>query len=265
MSAIIDFHTHAFQDDLAPRAVPALEKRAGIKAVLDGRVSSLIASMDDCGIDSSVVCSIATKPAQFKPILEWSSAIRSDRIIPFLSIHPSDPDYTEKFRIVRAEGFKGIKFHPYYQDFMIAEDRMLRIYEAACKEDLLIAMHTGYDIGFPRIRRADPAGIIKVTEEFPELKLVTTHMGAWQQWSEVSSILAGKRIYMEISFSLEYLESDPIREILTKHPKEYILFGTDSPWTDQAKTMSSFKAMGLGDDINAAVLGGNAERLLNSE
>ena len=87
---IIDFHTHAFPDDLAARAVSALEKGAGVPAMLDGKVSSLLKSMDRAGIERSMVCSIATKPAQFQKILDWSKAVRSSRIIPFPSIRPAD-------------------------------------------------------------------------------------------------------------------------------------------------------------------------------
>jgi len=264
MSVIIDFHTHAFPDALADKAMVVLEKNACVKAVLDGRLSSLLKSMDRSGVDKSVVCSIATKPAQFEPIIEWSRTIRTDRIIPLLSVHPSDPDCAEKIKIVKAEGFRGIKLHPYYQDFFIDDDNMLRLYEAVCRENLLIAMHTGYDIAFKKIRRADPAGIVRVMSRFPELKLVTTHLGAWEQWPEVESVLAGRPIYMEMSFSLEYLETDPIRNIIGKHPKDYLLFGTDSPWTDQAKTLSLYRLLGLGAETDAAVLGGNAQRLLDS-
>jgi len=264
MSAIIDFHTHAFPDALADKAMAVLEKNACVKAVLDGRLSSLLKSMDSSGIDKSVVCSIATKPSQFDPIIEWSSSVRSDRIIPLLSVHPSDPDCSEKMKIVKAEGFKGIKLHPYYQDFFIDDENMMRLYEALCRENLLVAMHTGYDIAFERIRRADPAGIVRVMEKFPELKLVTTHLGSWEQWPEVESILAGKPVYMEMSFALEYLESDPVRTILEKHPKEYLLFGTDSPWTDQAKTLSLYMGLQLGPETDKAVLSGNAQRLLDS-
>jgi predicted TIM-barrel fold metal-dependent hydrolase len=264
MNGIIDFHTHAFPDSIADRAVATLEQNAGVKAILDGRISSLVASMDSSGIDKSVVCSIATKPAQYAPIMEWSMAVRSDRIIPLPSVHPADPEYASKIRIIKTEGFKGIKLHPYYQDFVIDEDRLLSMYEVVCRENLIVVMHTGYDIAFPRIRRADPAGIAKVCEKFPELKLVTTHLGAWEQWPEVESGLAGKPIYMEISFSMEYIDSDPVRDILMKHPKDYILFGTDSPWTDQAKTLSAYRKLGLGDEKDEAVLGGNAQRLLDS-
>ena len=264
MNEIIDFHTHAFPDSIADRAVATLEQNANVKAMLDGRLSSLLKSMDRAGIDKSVVCSIATKPAQYAPIMEWSMAVRSERIIPLPSVHPADTEYASKIRIIKAEGFKGIKLHPFYQDFIIDEDRLLRLYEEACRENLLVVMHTGYDIAFPRIRRADPAGIALVCARFPELKLVTTHLGAWEQWPEVESHLAGKPVYMEISFALEYLESDPIRDIILKHPKEHILYGSDSPWTGQAETMAAFRKLGLDDDSERAVLGGNARRLLDS-
>ena len=71
--------------------------------------------MDRSGIDQSVLCSIATRPEQFFPILEWSKAIRSDRIIPFPSLHPADPQLLEHLQVIHDEGFKGVKMHPYYQ------------------------------------------------------------------------------------------------------------------------------------------------------
>ena len=85
MSGIIDFHTHAFPDRVATAAIPALEAEGNIRAHLDGTVAGLLASMDRAGIDQSVVCSIATRPEQFEPILHWSRAIRSERIIPLPS------------------------------------------------------------------------------------------------------------------------------------------------------------------------------------
>ncbi len=242
----------------------SLEHGASTKAFLDGRLSSLIASMNRNGIEKSIVCSIATKPSQFEPILEWSKAIQSERIVPLPSIHPDDPDCEEKIKIVRGEGFKGIKLHPYYQEFDMDEDKMLRMYEVLCRENLIVVMHTGFDIAFARIRRADPAKIAYVAERFPSLKFVATHLGAWEQWNEVETVLAGKPVYMELSFALEYIDSEPVREIILKHPKEYLLFGTDSPWTDQGKTLELFCSLNLGTEIENAVLRDNAERLITS-
>lgn len=264
MKGTIDFHTHAFPDALADKAMASLEHGASTKAFLDGRLSSLMASMDRSGIEKSLVCSIATKPSQFEPILKWSRTIQSPRIIPLLSIHPEDADYADKVRIVRAEGFKGIKLHPYYQEFDINEDRMLRIYEALCKYNLMVVMHTGFDIAFKRVPKADPAKIADIVNRFPELKFCATHLGAWEQWQEVEAILAGKPVYMELSFALEYLDRAPIREIMTKHPKEYLLFGTDSPWTDQGNTLKLFRDLKLGAEIENAVLRDNAQRFIDS-
>ena len=69
MKGIIDFHTHAFPDELAERVIKMLEDEGGVKARLDGKISSLLGSMDKCGIEKSVICNIATKPAQFDSIL----------------------------------------------------------------------------------------------------------------------------------------------------------------------------------------------------
>ena len=180
MTMIIDAHTHAFPDAIAERAVPHLAQEGHVKAWLDGKVSSLLASMDRVGIAASVVCSIATKPQQFAPILAWSRAIASDRLIPLGSVHPADPEAVAHIRAIGDAGFKGVKLHPYYQDFFADEERMTPLYEAAIDSNLLLVMHTGYDIAFPRIRRADPQKIVTVKERFADLRFVATHMGAWQ-------------------------------------------------------------------------------------
>ncbi|MCG2723068.1 MAG: amidohydrolase family protein, partial [Thermodesulfovibrionales bacterium] len=137
------------------------------------------------------------------------------------------------------------------------------VYKKICDENLILVMHTGFDFAFSRIRIADPEKIITVIEKFPSLKLVTTHLGAWEQWDEVEQFLLGKNIYMEISFSLEFLD-DAVKKIISNHPQEYILFGTDSPWTEQQKTLSLLRSLQLGEEKEALILRENAEKLLNS-
>jgi hypothetical protein len=89
---IIDFHTHAFSDEFAHKAMDSLTKdHPDVPYFLDGTIGSLLKSMDNAGIDKSVICSIATKPKQFKIILDWSLQIRTDRIIPLGSVHPFFP------------------------------------------------------------------------------------------------------------------------------------------------------------------------------
>lgn len=265
---IIDFHTHAFSDEIAERAMKSLleegKKKSDVRAHLDGRIYSLLSSMDKNGIEKSVVCCIATKPSQFDPILAWSKKVSSDRIIPFPSLHPSDPNAVERVSQIKGEGFKGIKFHPYYQDFILDDEGLFPLYEKICQENLIVVMHTGFDLAFERIRIADPPKILRVFERFPEFKLVTTHLGAWEDWDEVEKHLLGKNIYMEISYSLDILSRKRARKIILNHPKEYVLFGTDSPWTGQDKTLDLLKGLQLGEDVEKKILRDNAVKLLNS-
>jgi len=260
---IIDFHTHAFPDALAPRAMKTLmEEAPAVRAYLDGTAGDLLRSMDRSGIETSVVCCIATRPGQFEPILRWCAQIRSDRLIPFPSVHPADPACIDAIRRIHEEGFQGIKLHPFYQDFFADEDRMLRFYEEVSRQGLLLVMHTGYDIAFPRIRRADPEKLLRIHERFPALKLVTTHLGAWQQWDEVDQFLIGREIYMEISFAMDNVGLERARDMLMRHPDGYVLFGTDSPWTDQAGTLALLEKLNLPQDKLGRILAGNARALL---
>ncbi len=265
MNGIIDFHTHAFPDGLAEKAMAALEAGGDIKAHLDGKLSSLVSSMNRWGIEKSIVCSIATRPAQFGPILNWSKEILSDRIIPFPSVHPEDPEAIDRIRQISAAGFRGIKFHPYYQNFTVDDDRLFPVYQQLSDSDLIVVFHTGFDFAFPRDRIAEPARIAALADTFPDLKIVTTHLGAWDDWDEVEKHLAGREIYMEISFSLDFLNKERAQSIISKHPMEYILFGTDSPWTDQGNTLSLFRDLNLGSDAENLILSDNALSLLESD
>jgi predicted TIM-barrel fold metal-dependent hydrolase len=259
---IIDFHTHAFPDKLAERAVPALAKEANIEAALDGKISSLLQSMDRAGIEKSVICSIATRPEQFSKILDWSKTIASDRLIPLPSIHPADPDAPDQVRRIYDEGFKGIKLHPYYQDFYLDEPRMRPIYQAVEDCGLILVSHTGFDIAFPRDRRCDAHQILAVIERFPAMKFVATHFGAWEDWDLVEDHLIGRRLYMDLSFSTAYLDPDRLRRMIAAHSPEHLLYGSDSPWAGQQEELERIRSLKLYENFLRKLLYENAAGLL---
>lgn len=260
--AIIDFHAHAFPDPLAARAISQLEHGGGVKAFLDGRVSSLLASMDAAGITTSVICSIATKPEQFEPILKWSKQIASQRIVPLPSIHPRDPDLVGQARRVAEAGLLGIKLHPYYQEFNLDDQALFPLYRVLDELGLLVVFHTGFDFAFPRDRKGDPVRIRRVLERVPTLKLVTTHMGAWDDWDEVEKHLIGQPISMDVSLSLDLLGRERARDMILAHPADRVLFGTDSPWGSQAETLKAVRALDLGEEREEAIFWKNARALL---
>ncbi len=262
MAGIVDFHTHAFPDQIAASAIASLEHEGGIKAWLDGTVADLLRSMDRSGIETSVLCSIATRPSHFQPILDWSRAIRSERIIPLPSLHPDDPQLLEHLRIIHAEGFLGIKMHAYYQNCAIDDPRLHDLYAMLAELGMLLVIHAGYDIAYPRIRVADPQRILDVCRQYPDLKLIATHLGGMDEWEEVETLLVGRPIAMELSFALNELAPARMRRMLLAHPADYLLFGTDSPWTDQADSLDLLRRLDLPEALVERITVTNARRLL---
>jgi predicted TIM-barrel fold metal-dependent hydrolase len=259
---IIDFHTHAFPDELAEQTVPKLCAFAKVTAVLDGKVSSLIAEMDRLGIEAAVVLTIATKPNHFESILSWCTSVASPRMIPFASVHPEDPEAAEKIDRVHKAGLKGVKLHPYYQSFVFNDRRMFPLYERIEEHGLILLAHTGFDLGYPHERIADPPKIMDVVHTFPRLKLVTTHIGAWQDWDSVEKFMLGKPVFMGISYAFPFIGNERAQRLLRSHPPEYILFGSDSPWGSQERTLQDLLALDLGETLNRRICYQNAARLL---
>ncbi len=262
---VIDFHTHAFPDAVAGKAIPFLEAEADVKASTDGTVQGLLASMDRAGIDAAVICSIATKPSQFTPILEWSATIASSRLIPFASVHPEDPDMPSRVRTIQDAGLKGVKMHPYYQAYTLNASRLFPFYEALSKAGLVLVSHTGFDIAYPRDRIADPEKILDIALRYPDLKLVTSHLGAWQDWDLVEELLIGREMYMEISYTLSIMPDERVVRLLGRHPSDFLLFGTDCPWDDQKRALDHFLSLPLSDSLKEKMLFTNARRLLSLE
>ena len=261
---IIDFHTHAFEDALAAKAIPFLEQEGNIRACTDGRAAGLLASMDRAGIARSVVCPIATKPSHFAGIRRWARAVRAaqPRLEMLLSVHPGDPEALAHVDETAAEGFKGLQLHPYYQNFTLDDERLFPLYERIAARGLFVVSHCGFDMAYPLDRIADPVRVRRVIDTFPALKFVATHLGGWRDWENARQHLIGRSVYIETSYSLHELPAATVRDMLRAHPADRLLFGTDSPWTDQSAELARWRALGLPADLLAAILGGNAARLL---
>jgi len=261
----IDFHTHAFPDQLAGNALDQLHTNSGdYLAYHNGTVQGLLQSMDRAGIEKSVVVSIATKPKQVERITDWAISIRSDRIIPFPSIHPLFSNFESELDRIKSAGLQGIKLHPMYQEFMIDDPTLLPLYRAIANRGLICLFHAGWDIAYPESDQAAPHRILNLHQAIPELKIVAAHLGGWQVWGEVARHLLGRPIYLETSFSIREANTSEFRQILDNHPPEYFLFGTDSPWLDQKEELDAWKALDIPVEFKEKILFKNAERLLKN-
>jgi hypothetical protein len=97
------------------------------------------------------------------------------------------------------------------------------------------------------------------------LRLVAAHLGGWESWEEVLRHLAGLPLYLETSYTLGRIAPDLLAAILAKHPREFLLFGTDAPWTDQKEELAKFRALPLSAGELRRCLWDNALRLIGEK
>lgn len=263
---VIDFHTHAFPDAVAPRAIASLEKTSGNKAGTEGTIKGLLKSMDESGVDLSVVLPVVTKPSQFQSITEFSENVNKKykgRLVAFGGIHPDCGDYLDELEKIKAAGLPGVKIHPDYQGVMIDDIRYMNIIDYANQLGLIILTHAGHDMSFPGQQpHCTPKRIRRVIDSIKPEKLVLAHMGGWQQWDAAFDYLAGTDVYLDTAYTFGGICQDRLWEFLKRHDKQKILFATDSPWTDAAKGIAAVQALPVETSVKEDILAYNAMRLL---
>lgn len=262
---IFDAHSHAFPDAIAAGAIASLSAEylwEPVHAHHDGTVGGLLATMDRTGVRKTILCSVATRATQVRKITDWSAGIASDRIVPFASIHPDYPDVEAEVERIAALGIVGLKFHPQYMKCAADDPRAIRIARAAAKAGLAFTIHAGYDLSFPKDELASPRQIRAMYESAPGLRLLACHLGGWMRWEEAIEHLVGQPIWLETSYALASCPRPLLETILAKHPVEYMLFGTDSPWADQRAELDLFMALPMSDEAKRRALWENAERFI---
>ena len=266
---VIDFHTHAFPDNLAEKAMTVLTESAAGEyiPVHDGTIAGLLKNMDNCNIDTSVVLPIVTKQSQTKNVNEWAADVNSQysgRIICFGSIFPNtDGDnYKSDIDYIAGLGLRGLKFHAEYQNFILDDEKMLRIYDYALNKNLIIVHHAGYDPAFPAPFRSSPQQFANIIDEMQGGTIIAAHLGGHAQWDDVEKYLCGKNIYLDTSMGFEYFTQDQFLRILQNHGADKILFATDSPWSDAKPEIEHIKSLPVSESERDAILYKNAEKLL---
>lgn len=261
---VIDFHTHAFPDSIAKRAIASLLLASGNKfpPCSDGRLSGLCANMDKFGVDISVVQPVITKVSQLKSLNEWAKSIESDRIISFGGIYPHTENYKADIDFVVSLGLKGLKFHPEYQDFILDDKKMLPIYDYALSKGLILLFHAGYDPAYKSPFRSNPKMFSNILNELGGGTIVAAHLGGAKQWDDVIEFLAGKDIYLDTSMGFKYYSKEQFLKVVELHGADKILFGSDSPWSRADEEISILKSMPLTDSQKDKILYLNAKKLL---
>ena len=258
---IIDIHTHAWPDAVAPNAIAALQSLGTLTAFYDGTVAGLTAIMAQSGVSASVVQPVATKASQVPGINDWAASISGGGVIAFGAIHPEFEDPGAEIERMAQMGLRGMKLHPEHQSFAPDEPRLAPIYEAAIAHDMTVFFHAGADALHETVR-GTPRAFSAVLEAFPQMRVVLAHLGGFRVWNDVAEVLVGQNVFLDTAYTLGHLPDADFVEIVHAHGAEKVLFGSDGPWTDPAAEIAWLRSLPLADGVIEAVLGGNAQRLL---
>ncbi len=280
---IIDIHTHAFPDAIAQAAVSKLQAGSHTFAFSDGTYGALSAGMKASGIDMSVVLPVATGARQVEHINDFAIRVNERTaetgVMSFGCMHPGFEDPAPELERIARAGVRGIKLHPAYQQVDFDDERYLRILDICAALGLVVITHAGYDVGLPLCAQASAEKLARAAQKAKGVTLVLAHMGAWRDWQRACELLPETGAYIDTSFSLgsmtpcgdgyyktpqelERLSEEEFLGIVRAFGYERVLFGSDSPWGDAGADARRIAALPLSETETAAILGGNAQKLL---
>ena len=260
---LIDFHTHAFPEKIAAKAVTKLAYDAGgLSPQTDGTLSSLKAEMAKDGVDLSVVLSIATNPRQQTNVNDFAISINRDpSIVAFGSIHPDAPDALEELERIAEAGLKGIKLHPEYQGFYADDMRMKPIYRKISQLGLIVSFHAGEDFGFAPPYHNMPEHLLGALP-WLDTDVVAAHWGGAGCGEEVLEKLCGQDLWFDISFGYGIMPKYLAQKILDKHTPDRLLFGSDMPWHRPSWELRLLENLDMSREDREKICCGNARKLL---
>lgn len=276
---IIDCHTHIFPKEVRKNRNSFCEKEEGFGALyrnprerLSG-VEELITSMDESGVDSSIICGFSWRHPDFcqlhnQYLLESVSRYPL-RLIAFLSLSFSDPDWSMKeLENGIREGARGVGEIAFYGQEMTSLDLSLMkpILTVMEEKKIPLLLHTNETIGhtYPGKGRTPLERFYELALSYPKLPILLAHWGGgllfYELMPEVAKALT--HVYYDTAAS-PFLYSKRIYSLGSDIVgADKILFGSDFPLLPPQRYFQELEESGVRKEDQRKILGLNLSRLL---
>jgi len=277
---IIDFHTHIFPPWLRERRDEYIKRDPCFSLLYsqpEARMATaeeLLASMDEAGIDLSVVLNIGWASHELcvktnDYILDSVSRYPT-RLVGFCAIQPraGDAAIAELERCAKA-GAKGIgELRSDVQGFDIADKTVMKsLVDAALKHDLIFLTHSSEPVGHEYSGKGSitPDILYSFITGFPNLNLVCAHWGGglpfYALMPEVDKALAN--VFFDTAATVFLYKPEIFEQMSHIIGSDKILFGTDYPLMHQNRVLAQIQSSQLPEEDKARILGTNAQELLH--
>lgn len=273
---IIDIHTHTFPDKIAEKVIASLSAAAeNTPPMTLGTEDSLIESMKAAGVTYSIVQPVATRPDQTESINRKVASVheRHPELISFGAMHAENENYKEIILNLKADGIRGIKLHPVYQNINFDDMRFMRIIDCCAENDMAMLVHAGKDIGFPdRPDIITPERIANVIRTLHPDKLILAHMAAWECWDRIDVMLEAGDFYADTAFAVKpdidpqnyprLMEKPAFEALVRKIGVDRVIFGSDSPWQGQKELVETIRSCNFTEEELEKIFWKNAEKMV---
>ena len=233
----------------------------------------LIASMDESGIDRSVICGFPWDHLDLcsfhNHYLMESASRYPDRLIVFASLLFSNPDWSGKEldRAVKG-GARGVGEIAFYRDEMTPQDihSMKPILTRMERQGIPLLLHTNETIGhsYPGKGRTPLERFYELILSHPNLPIILGHWGGglpfYELMPEVAKVMVN--VYYDTAAS-PFIYSKKVYAIASQIlGAEKILFGTDFPLISPRRYFKELEESGLTGQDRDKILGINFSKLI---
>jgi len=279
LAMIIDFHTHIFPPQIKRNRSRYIDGDpcfailySSPKAKL-ATADELIASMDEDGVDISVVLNIGWTTHELcvetnDYILE-SVARYPKRLIGFCTVQPKSLEAAlDEIERCAKGGIRGVgEMRPDTQLLDLSDEGVMKpVIEAIIKHNLILLTHASEPVGhkYPGKGGITPDMLYSLITSFPNLTLVCAHWGGglpfYALMPEVKKAMSN--VFFDTAASPFLYSPEIYNQVIQLVGADKILFGSDYPLMAQNRLLKEIKSLNLPRETERFVLSGNAQRLL---
>jgi uncharacterized protein len=202
-------------------------------------LENLLAQMDEAGIERSVLFALDA------PLLSASNEFVLDickrypsRFIGYASINPKKKDACDILQnAIENYSLKGLKLHPPLQNFYPNDRMVWPVYSLASELGIPVVFHVGSTPfgNLVKLKQADPLLIDEIANDFPNLKIILTHLGTL--WHNESFMITEKHpnVYIDTAAYPYEIKDILTEKLIMRVGAEKFIFGTDFPMPYERK------------------------------
>ncbi len=273
---VIDFHTHIFPPHVIANRDAYLQRDhwfGQLYANPQARMATaeqLIGAMDTAGVDAAVTFGFAWADQGLDReandyVLE-SMARWPDRLLGFAEVNPAAKGAAAEVERCLQRGMWGLgELMPDGQGYTLDSPQLDEVLEQMAHWERPVLLHCGEPVGhtYPGKSTSTLEPLYRLALRHPDVIFVAAHWGGglffYELMPEVRQAL--RNVYYDSAAS-SLLYADQILTLASQVIPHKALFATDYPLLSQERFLRNVRDAGLDTEHAAAILGGNAARLL---